>query len=84
MPKNRENQRQCEVWGDNASAICGSGVPPIAVSVADAAKLISLSRSTIYELIKAGHLGTIRIGGRRLIPYRSLEVLLTRGRDGVA
>jgi excisionase family DNA binding protein len=35
-----------------------------------------LSRSTIYKLIAAGTLRTVKIGGRRLIPRDALEALL--------
>jgi excisionase family DNA binding protein len=35
-----------------------------------------ISRSTIYKLISAGTLRTIKIGGRRLVPRDALEALL--------
>lgn len=38
--------------------------------------LYGLSRSTVYKMIQAGTLRTVRIGGRRLIPKESGEALL--------
>jgi len=38
-----------------------------------------LSRSTIYNLMSAGKLRTVKVGGRRLIPVEALEALIARG-----
>ena len=38
-----------------------------------------LSRSTLYKLISAKQLRTVKIGGRRLIPRDELESLLNNG-----
>ena len=38
-----------------------------------------LSRSTLYKLISAKQLHTVKIGGRRLIPRDELESLLNNG-----
>ena len=35
-----------------------------------------LSRSTLYKLIAAGTLRSVKVGGRRLIPVEALEALL--------
>ena len=51
----------------------------IALRIRDAAIVSGLSRSTLYELLKAGKLGAVKIGGRRLILRDSLEALLLRG-----
>jgi excisionase family DNA binding protein len=42
-----------------------------AVSIVEATRLTGLSRSTIYELIRAGRLRSVKVGRRRLIPRRS-------------
>jgi excisionase family DNA binding protein len=42
-------------------------------SVAEAAALLSVGRTTIYELIGSGSLRTIKIGSRRLVARRDLE-----------
>jgi excisionase family DNA binding protein len=50
-----------------------------AYRVNEAVAVYRLSRSTLYKLIAAGKLRTIKIGGRRLIPREALETLLTSG-----
>lgn len=48
-----------------------------ALRVNDASTLYGLSRSTIYKLMAAGTLRTVKIGGRRLIPRDVLEALIS-------
>lgn len=50
-----------------------------ALRVNDASTLYGLSRSTIYKLMAAGTLRTVKIGGRRLIPRDVLEALISEG-----
>ena len=45
----------------------------IALRIRDAAIVSGLSRSTLYELLKAGKLRAVKIGGRRLILRESLQ-----------
>ena len=52
---------------------------PLAVSILDAARLTSLCRSTIYELLKAGKLRSIKVGGRHLVDYGSIKDLMRTG-----
>ncbi len=40
--------------------------------VADAAKLLSLSRTKVYEMVEAGELPVVRIGTAVRIPHRRL------------
>lgn len=47
--------------------------PRLAYTVKEAALLLSLSRSLVYELINAGKLETIKIGRARRITSRQLE-----------
>lgn len=49
---------------------------PISVSIHDAARLTSISRSRLYELMGEGKLPSKTIGRRRLIPYAALEALM--------
>jgi excisionase family DNA binding protein len=51
----------------------------IALRIRDASIVSGLSRSTLYELLKAGKIRAVKIGGRRLILRDSLEALLLRG-----
>jgi excisionase family DNA binding protein len=46
---------------------------PIAVGVADAAKLIGISKSRLYELIAEGEIDARKIGFRTVIPYERLQ-----------
>ncbi len=49
---------------------------PITVRVATAARITSLSRSRIYELIQSGDLETVKVGRAMLLKYRSVLKLL--------
>jgi len=51
----------------------------ITLRVNEATAVSGLSRSTIYELLKAGKLRAVKIGGRRLILRESLQSLLQTG-----
>ncbi len=48
----------------------------IALRINETVAVSGLSRSTIYELLKAGKLRAVKIGGRRLILRESLQALL--------
>lgn len=45
------------------------------VSIADAAKVLSLGRTSIYELIRSGELETRKMGRRRLVTAASIKRL---------
>ena len=49
---------------------------PIATSVTDAAKALSLGRTSIYALIREGRLETLKLGRRTLIKVASIRRLL--------
>jgi excisionase family DNA binding protein len=53
---------------------------PIAVRVPDAARLIGLSRSRLYELMKRGEVEYVKVGGATLIPYEGLRAFIERQR----
>jgi excisionase family DNA binding protein len=48
----------------------------IALRINETVAVSGLSRSTIYELLKAGKLRAVKIGGRRLILREDLQALL--------
>ena len=50
-----------------------------AMSIAQAANYTGLSRSTLYRLMDAGDLPSIKIAGRRLIRPAALDALLDAG-----
>ena len=49
---------------------------PLAVRLVVGAKMIGLSRSTVYELIEEGAIESIKVGRARLIPVDSLRAFL--------
>lgn len=51
-------------------------IEPISVDIATAAKLTSLGRTRIYELIADNTLPSKTIGRRRVIPYAALKALV--------
>lgn len=53
--------------------VCGSNVNPLAVSATEAAKLLGVSRATIYELLRNNAFPSFHIGTRRLIPVAGLQ-----------
>lgn len=54
----------------------GGAVPRLAWSVEEAAEILGISRRTIYELLRAGTLRSVKIGSRRLIRQSDLEEFL--------
>ncbi len=52
--------------------------PALAVTVAEAAQLLRLSRSKAYALIARGEIRTIRIGGSRRVPLSALTDYVER------
>ena len=52
---------------------------PIATSVKEAAKALSLGRTSIYALINEGRLETVKLGRRTLIKIASIRALLSDG-----
>lgn len=44
----------------------------------DAAAMLAVGRTTLYELIADGHLGTVHIGRAMRIPRAELEDFVTR------
>lgn len=66
-------------------AATDSGPPtttPLFVSIKEAARLLNLSRSRIYELMDQGLIESTRIGRRRVIPLDALHDFATKLREG--
>jgi excisionase family DNA binding protein len=53
-------------------------VRPLLVSVEEAAGLLGIGRTTLYELIRRGDVRPIRIGRCVRIPQRELEAFVQR------
>jgi excisionase family DNA binding protein len=51
----------------------------LVASVSEAAKMLDLSRATIYRLIALGRLKTVKVGARRLVPLGAIDALLSEG-----
>jgi len=51
-------------------------VERLTLSVAEAAKILGISRNTAYELVKQKQIPYIRFGKRILIPRKRLEQIL--------
>ena len=64
------------------TAVESRPLEPLAVSAAEAGRLIGVDRSTIYRLIERGEIRTCRLGGRRLIEVDELRRLLSDHRVG--
>jgi excisionase family DNA binding protein len=50
--------------------------------VDEAARISGLSRSTLFLHIKTGKVGSVKVGGRRLIPATALRRFLKLEPDG--
>ena len=48
------------------------------LKVEEAAQLLSLSRKTLYDLMRRGELASLKIGGSRRIPLSALHTLIAR------
>lgn len=47
--------------------------PRVLLTVEEAAKRLSIGRTTMYALIKAGHVATVRLGHLRRVPADALD-----------
>jgi excisionase family DNA binding protein len=50
-----------------------------AFSIRETERAVNLSHSTIYRLIAAGKLTTVKVGARRLVPIEAIDALLREG-----
>lgn len=76
MPKliNGES-RQTQAAIRNIESLPDPALVPISVGEA----LLSISRETIYRMMKSGDLEAVKIGGRRMLRVASLRQVLARG-----
>jgi excisionase family DNA binding protein len=51
---------------------------PLLVSVQEAARMLGIGRTSIYQLINSGELQTMKLGRRRLITIESLRRVTER------
>jgi hypothetical protein len=57
---------------------------PLWVSLKEARRIAGLGTTKLYELIGTGAVHSIRVGGKRLIRYSSLEALGSQQQGGAA
>ena len=51
-------------------------LPKPSYSISEAARVVGVSRNTMYTIAHAGQIASIRVGNRFLIPARALEEFL--------
>lgn len=54
------------------------GLEPLLLTVEQAAHVLSINRSTLYDLLGRGELPSVKIGRRRLISKQALVVFIDR------
>jgi excisionase family DNA binding protein len=52
--------------------------PNMLVSVAEAARILGIGRTNLYNRINSREIEAIRIGGRRLVKLASIEAFIDR------
>lgn len=63
--------------------ISTNALDPLLHRIPDACRRLSVSRTTLYELIKAGEIRSVKIGTRSLIPEADLQRVLTSRLEAV-
>lgn len=53
-------------------------VPPLAVSTTEAARLLGISRPSVYQLINRGDFPSFHVGGRTLVSVAGLDEWVRR------
>ena len=78
-PRGRVNSRgeapRAELL-DKGEAAQSQAIPPVAVSVENAARALGVSRTTAWELVRAGRLPAKRIGSRVLIRMADIATFI--------
>jgi hypothetical protein len=57
------------------------GLKPLAISVRDTCRVTGLKATKIWQLIRDGRLEVVRVDGRTLVKYPSVEQLLSPHAD---
>jgi len=55
-----------------------NGLPVLLVRPEDAARVLGVGRTKVYELIRSGALRSVRVGGLRRIPVAALKEFVPR------
>lgn len=62
--------------GDQTKNAAVVQLAALLVTMPQAAEALSVGRTTVYELVRAGRLATVRVGRRRLVPVAALVALV--------
>jgi len=89
LPKRTPVKTSTSLWRDPSPAPCdeharvdrGHTLVPITVRVPKAIELTGLSRTKLYELIKANEIEVIKVGASTLIVVASLHEFVERRRS---
>lgn len=65
-----------------ASEPAAPTAPPVVVSIEEAARLLGVSRRTVYNLVGSGALPSLHVGARHLVRVADLETFATRKAAG--
>ena len=60
------------------SEAAGSGLPVMLVRPEDAARVLGVGRTKVYELMRSGALRSVRVGGLRRISVAALDEFVAR------
>jgi len=60
------------------SEAAGSGLPVMLVRPEDAARVLGVGRTKVYELMRTGALRSVRLDGSRRIPVAALAEFVAR------
>ena len=72
---------RAEAEGASSGREVSIGMEKLAYSVEEVADLLSLGRTKVVALVSAGDIGSIKVGGRRLVPRRDLHEFVERLRS---
>jgi len=53
-------------------------IPPALLTVPEAMTALRLSRATVYDLIRSGELGSVKVGRSRRIPAQAVTTFVAR------
>lgn len=56
----------------------GSAPDPLLVSIPDAARMLSVGRTSIYHMLADGRLQSLKLGSRNLVTTASIRALVDR------
>lgn len=59
-------------------------IEPLTVTVAEAKRITGIGHTTLYRLIAAGELKTVKIGRRTLVTYASIKAVVSPATLNVA